>query len=158
MAEALWRLQLPSLPLEDRRKVVKKCSWKRRSVQRNLLEAANNTSLDRQPPLRRMKFPSPGHQPLFNYKEMWPGEWNFIKTTYDISLDSQISLLPLGFSLQLWESRYTLILSTTSPLSCQKIISGWWLVDESMTAAVPFQNKIISCRQLSLSFLSKGPG
>ena len=30
---------------------------------------------------------------------MWPGEWNFIKTTYDISLDSQISLLPLGFSL-----------------------------------------------------------
>ena len=26
---------------------------------------------------------------------------NFIKTTYDISLDSQISLLPLGFSLQL---------------------------------------------------------
>ncbi len=25
---------------------------------------------------------------------------NFIKTTYDISLDSQISLLPLGFSLQ----------------------------------------------------------
>ena len=59
----------------------------------------------------RMKFPSPGHQPLFNYKEMWPGEWNFIKTTYDISLDSQISLLPFGFSLQLWESRYLLILS-----------------------------------------------
>jgi len=27
-------------------------------------------------------------------------KYNFIKTTYDISLDSQISLLPLGFSLQ----------------------------------------------------------
>ena len=34
-----------------------------------------------------------------------PEKKNFIKTTYDISLDSQISLLPFGFSLQLWESR-----------------------------------------------------
>ena len=41
-----WRLLLVfSFLWLDRRKVVKKCSWKRRSVQRNLLEAANNTSL-----------------------------------------------------------------------------------------------------------------
>ena len=32
-------------------------------------------------------------------KEMSYQEFTFIKTTYDISLDSQISLLPLGFSL-----------------------------------------------------------
>ena len=31
----------------------------------------------------------------------WRREFTFIKTTYDISLDSQISLLPLGFSLLL---------------------------------------------------------
>ena len=30
--------------------------------------------------------------------EMWLIRSNFIKTTYDISLDSQISFLPLGFS------------------------------------------------------------
>ena len=30
-----------------------------------------------------------------------PNHGAFIKTTYDISLDSQISLLPLGFSLYL---------------------------------------------------------
>ena len=34
------------------------------------------------------------------------GEWNFIKTTYDISLDSQISLLPFGFSLQLGDQMF----------------------------------------------------
>ena len=45
-----------------------------------------------------------GEQPVQtkgNKEEIW--EWrcrpyNFIKTTYDISLNSQISLLPLGFS------------------------------------------------------------
>jgi hypothetical protein len=33
------------------------------------------------------------------YPEIVSQETSFIKTTYDISLDSQISLLPLGFSL-----------------------------------------------------------
>jgi hypothetical protein len=50
--------------------------------------------------------------PKGNNKEIWKEEnrgsvsclrntkeTSFIKTTYDISLDSQISLLPLGFSL-----------------------------------------------------------
>ena len=31
--------------------------------------------------------------------DYWSRDLKFIKTTYDISLDSQISLLPLGFSL-----------------------------------------------------------
>ena len=38
---------------------------------------------------------------------------NFIKTTYDISLDSQISLLPLGFSLSNFDSNWKWVRSET---------------------------------------------
>ena len=50
--------------------------------------------------------PAPGQRPKGYHHHQEPKD-DFIKTTYDISLDSQISLLPRGFSpLMLeWESR-----------------------------------------------------
>ena len=77
-------------------------------------------------------------------REMSYQEFTFIKTTYDISLDSQISLLPLGFSL-LWVRRNkeigyedeTFLISpstTSSPtmIDPQLVMSAFLLVDQSM--------------------------